>query len=218
MVRLDGDWKGFEAKHKNMRSKSRRLEKKIGEPFRYRVTGDPADVKQCLDEYIAIEQMGYKAGQGVSRKESIPFYHDLLPRMAERGELLFGMMYDGATVISAEISYVYQDQVYFALGTYNPEYSKLSPGTVSTARFIEYFHDKGFVEGDFLAGFAKYVNPWSFRIEKTVSVTIRQVNFKTGYLAARHLATTVKRKLKKRHAGKPKEAQSSADHTGEEKV
>ncbi len=209
MVRLDGDWKAFEAKHKNMRSKSRRLEKKIGDQFSYRVTGDPADVKKCLNEYIAIEQMGYKAGQGVSRKESIPFYHDLLPRLAERGELLFGMMYDGDTVISAEISYVYQDQVYFALGTYNPEYSKLSPGTVSTSRFIEYFHDKGFVEGDFLAGFAKYVNPWASRIEKTVSVTVRRVSLKTGYLAARHLATTAKIKLKRIYAGKPTKAHAA---------
>lgn len=197
IVRLDGVWEEFWGAHPNMRKKYRRIEKKIGDHFAYKVTGDPADIERCLNEYIAIEEAGYKAGQGVSRQEGLPFYRELFPRLAAKGQLYFGMMYDGDTVISAEISYVYLDRVYFALGTYNPEYSKLSPGTVSTSRFIQYFYGKGYVEGDFLAGFAHYINSWTSRIEKTTTVTIRRMGWVNGYLAVSHYGKRGISKLKR---------------------
>lgn len=196
IVALNGNWDAFEKKHPNMRKKSRRLENKIGEGFSYVVTSDPTDVERCLNEYIATEQAGWKANEGVSQENNQKFYHDLLPKLAAKGQLFFGMMYDGDQVISAEISYTYLDRVYFALGTYHPDYKKLSPGAVSTSRFIQYFYDKGYTEGDFLAGFAHYVNPWSSRREKTVDVVIRRMGAKNGYLALRHLLTKTKRKIK----------------------
>jgi len=197
IVRLDDDWSEFWQKHSNMRKKNRRMEKKIGDRFAYKVFSAPADVERCLNEYIATEQAGWKAGEGVSQSENQRFYHELLPKLAAKGQLFFGMMYDGDKVISAEISYVFMDRVYFALGTYNPDYKHLSPGTVSTSRFIRFFYDKGYVEGDFLAGFAEYVNPWACRIDKTINIAIRRMSCKTGYLALRHLMRMVKRKLKR---------------------
>lgn len=196
MVCLGGEWDDFWRAHGNMRRKNRRLEKKIGAAFSYRVTSDPADVERCLNEYIAVEAMGYKAGEGVSNEENQIFYHDLLPKLAQKGQVFFGMMYDGSNVISAEISYTYLDRVYFALGTYNPEYASCSPGTVSTSRFIQYFYGKGYKEGDFLAGFAHYVNPWACRQEKTTDVVIRRMGWKNWYVAARYIGRMIKNKLK----------------------
>ena len=196
IVRLDGSWNVFWNAHKNMRRKNRCMEKKIGGRFLYRVLSDPSDVERCLNEYIRIEKAGYKAGEGVSMPGNIPFYQDLLSRLAKKGQLFFGIMYDGETVISAEISYTYLDRVYFALGTYHPEYASFSPGTVSTSRFIQYFYNKEYVDGDFLAGFAHYVNSWAYRIEKTNNVTIRRMGWKNWYLAGLHLKRKMKTKLK----------------------
>ncbi len=187
IVALDGSWDEFAKAHSNMRSKDRRMQKRIGERLRFVVTGDPAHVDRCLDEYIATERMGWKAGKGVSGERGLKFYRDLLPKLAAKGQVYFGTLYDGDAVISAEISYVFKDRVYFALGTYNPDYEKLSPGTVSTSRFIRYFYGKGYVEGDFLAGFAHYVEPWAHRIEKTVDITIHRMGWRTGFLAVRQL-------------------------------
>jgi hypothetical protein len=196
IVSLAGEWDEFWQAHGNMRKKNRRLEKKIGAAFRYCVTSDPADVERCLNEYIAVEAMGYKAGEGVSNEANQIFYHDLLPKLAEKGQVFFGMMYDGAKVISAEISYTYLNRVYFALGTYNPEYASCSPGTVSTSRFIQYFYGKGYAEGDFLAGYAHYVNPWTCCQEKTRDVLIRRMGWKNWYIAFRYAARRIKNKLK----------------------
>ncbi len=196
MVRLDGEWDVFWKAHSNLRKSTRRLEKKIGDAFSYTVTGDPTDVERCLNEYIATEQASWKAGEAVSHPATQKLYHELLPKLAAKNQVFFGMMYDGDTVISAEISYVFQDRVYFAHGTYNQAYSKLSPGSVSTGRFIEYFYGKGYVEGDFLAGYAHYINGWASRIEKTSNITIRRMGLKMSYLALRHLGRKVHRKLK----------------------
>lgn len=202
IVQLDGDWDRFWQSHNNLRKKDRRLVNKIGDSFSYRVTGDPADVERCLKEYIATELSSWKAGEGVSREGNPEFYAELLPKLAEKGQLFFGMMYDGDTVISAEISYAYKDRVYFALGTYNPAYSKLSPGAVSTGRFMQYFYDKGYVDGDFLAGFAHYINPWASRIQNTKNTVIRRMGWKSWYLAGRHLLKKVKAKVKRIIASK----------------
>ncbi len=197
IVRLDGDGEAFWATHPNMRAKNRRMEKQIGNGFSYVVTNDPDDVDRCLSEYAATEQAGWKAGTGITREHGLQFYQDLLPRLADKGQLYFGTMYDGDTVISTEISYVFMKRVYFAFGTYNPEYSKLSPGTVSTARFIGFFFGKGYEEGDFLAGFAHYVNPWTSHIEKTTNITIRRMGWKNGCLAVLHLSGKVKSALRR---------------------
>ncbi len=197
IVRLDGEWEEFLAAHPNMRAKNRRMEKRIGNGFSYVVTSDPDAVERCLNEYAATERAGWKAGMGITREHGLQFYQDLLPRLAAKGQLYFGTMYDSDTVISTEISYVFMDRVYFALGTYNPEYSKLSPGTVSTSRFLEFFFATGYEEGDFLAGFAHYLNPWSSHIEKTTNITIRRMGWKIGYLAVLHFLGKAKSVLKR---------------------
>lgn len=213
IVRLDGRWAEFWAAHPNMRRINRRLEKRLGDRLAYAVTNDPSDVERCLDEYAATEQMGWKAGTGITREHGLPFYQELLPKMAANGRVYFGMLYDGDTVVSAEISYVFADRVYFALGTYNPAYATLSPGTVSTSRFIRFFHDKGYVEGDFLAGFAHYINAWAYRTEKTANIAIRRIGWVNMYLAATHfgqrLASKIKHALGRRNRDNDREKEGS---------
>lgn len=52
------------------------------------------------------------------------------------------------------------------------------------------------MEGDYLAGFADYVNPWASRLERTENVVVRKMSWKNGYLAGFHLAKKVKIMLK----------------------
>lgn len=191
IVKLDGEWDDFWEKHSNLRKKSRRLEKKIGKGFRYRISSDPADVEECLAAYIDVEMSGWKAGEGVSKPASQTYYRELLPKLAAKGQVFFCLMYDGDNVMTAELSFAYQQRVYFALGTYNDDYKKLSPGSVSAGKCIEFFFGKGYVDGDFLAGYASYINDWASEIDRTSNYTIRRLRLKTLYLAACHL----KRKL-----------------------
>lgn len=195
IVNLSGEWEDFWNAHRKLRKKCRRLERRIGENLRYRITNDPDDVQQCLDEYIATEKISWKKGEMVAGCEA--FYRDLMPVLAARGCLHFGMMYDGDTVVSIEVAYTYEDRVYFSHGTYAPDYAEMSPGAVNSCWFIQYFHGKGFTDGDYLAGYADYVSPWAYRQQETVDIVVRRLGWKNWYLAGCHLITRVLRRMKR---------------------
>ncbi len=185
---LSGEWEDFWNAHKKVRDKLRRIEKQLGDRLSLVVTSDSRDVDRCLDAYIATEQASMKAEEGHMRPEKERFYRELFPKLAAKDQLYFAMLYDGDQVIAVHISYVFGDRVYFALCTFNPEYSKLSPGLVLHFRFIEYFYGKGFAEGDFLAGYAHYLSPWASHSEQSANVLVRKVGWKNGLVALRNLA------------------------------
>ncbi|MDF7826773.1 GNAT family N-acetyltransferase [Pontiellaceae bacterium B12227] len=166
IVKLDGKWEDFWMGHRKLRKKSRRLEKVLGDNLRYEVNCDPGDVEYCLNSYIAIELISWKAGEYVAQEEKQKFYRELFPKFSAKGRLYFGILYDKDKPISVEVAYVFKDQVYFAHGTYDPDYAGLSAGTVNSSRLLEFFNGQGYLEGDFLAGYAGYNNPWASRIEK----------------------------------------------------
>ncbi|RKX47335.1 MAG: hypothetical protein DRP64_01370 [Verrucomicrobia bacterium] len=184
---LDGDWDAFWNAHHHVRGKNRRIEKQLGDRLSFFITSDPEDVDRCLDAYIATEQASTKTQASLMWQEKQRFYRELFPKLAEKGRLYFAMLYDRDTVIAAHVSYVFDDRVYFALCTFNPEYGKFSPGLVLHFRFIQFFHGKGYSEGDFLAGYAHYLNPWASYSEKTVNIQVRKIGWKNGYVVMRHL-------------------------------
>lgn len=190
IVKLDGEWEDFWGNHRKLRKKCRRLERALGENLIYRIVDDPAEAEQCLEQYIAAETGSWKEGDMVAKNRA--FYQDLHPKLAEKGRLVFGMMYDRDSVVSIEVAYTYLDRVYFCHGTYLPAYADLSPGMVNSCWFIKHFHGKGFVEGDYLAGFSGYVNPWAYRNEPTRQIMIRKMGWKNIYLGAFHLAKKIK--------------------------
>ena len=195
IVKLDGDWDAFWMSHKKLRKHTRKLEKQLGENLVYKIMSNPADVEHCLNAYIATELISWKAGQFVSHPQKQRFYHDLFPRLAAAGRLHFGMLYDRDKVVSVEVAYSFGNRVYFAHGTYDPEYSALSPGQINSAWLIQSFHGKHYTVGDYLAGFSSYNNHWAHRIEKSVDIVVRRMGWKNDYLAVRHLARQIKRRL-----------------------
>lgn len=201
IVKLDGAWEDFWNEHRKLRKRCRRLERKLAEGLTYKIISDPADVETCLNEYVATEKISWKQGGMVAKKGD--FYQELLPKLAEKQQLYFGMMYDGNTVVSIEVAYAYMDRVYFSHGTYSPDYADLSPGAVNSCWFIKSFHDRGFVEGDYLAGFADYVSPWAYRHEETVDIVIRRMGYKNWCLALIYLGKKVKGKLRDMRCARP---------------
>jgi hypothetical protein len=194
IIKLDGEWEDFWGQHRKLRKKCGRLERRI-ENLSYHISNDPAEVDQYLQQYIETEIKSWKEGEMVAYHRK--FYADLLPKLAGQGKLWFGVMRDGDTVVSVEIAYSHLDKIYFSHGTYLPEYAEHSPGMVNSCWLIKHFHGKGFTEGDYLAGFADYVNAWVYRIERTRNVTIHRMGWRNQYLAAWHMLGKLKRRFQK---------------------
>ncbi len=205
IVNLSGNWPDFEAKHRNLRKKAKRIEKKLTNGYAYKIYHKVEDMQACLEKYIKTELSSWKANMGVSDKKFSGIYAELLLKLARKNRVYFGVLYDGNDVVSIEMSYVYLNTVYFAHGTYNPAYRNLSPGSVSTSKFIEFFHGKNYIDGDFLAGYAFYISSWAERMESTKNIEVFKVNKFFFYCAFFSLLIKIKKKLikyKKKLTGK----------------
>ncbi|TQV88713.1 GNAT family N-acetyltransferase [Aliikangiella coralliicola] len=192
LVDLSGSWENFQQQHRNMRKKAKRMKKKLGDGFSYKVYNKHEDMSRCIDLYVSTESAGWKANKGVSENNNQKFYREVLPLLAKKGQVYFGILFDHDTPVSAEMSYVYLDTVYFAHGAFHPDYKHLSPGSVSTSMSIEYFHGKNYRDGDFLAGYADYVNPLAYKQDPTKDTVV----FKVNYIFVYYLIDTFFRKTK----------------------
>jgi len=62
--------------------------------------------------------------------------------------------------------------VYFSDGCYDQAYNKYSPGMVSTSFFIKHFYGNIYKKGDFLCGYAGYLDGWSDSLVKTHRIDV----------------------------------------------
>lgn len=176
IVNLQGTWLDFWNSHRNLRKKYKRMKNRLGENFSYQVFHKPEDMEKCIEYYINTELKSWKSGMGISDSEGQKFYKIFLNKIAYKNQAFFGILFDKKNPVAVELNYVYKDMVYFAQGTFDPKYKNLSPGTVSTSMFIEYFFEKGYSKGDFLAGYADYVNPLASEILSTNHISIYKIN------------------------------------------
>ena len=180
MINLNQSWQEFWDAHKKMRKKVRKVEK----DFEGRVSFDveTQDFEKALNLYIDLESRSWKYEQkiGISKHpDTIQFYREFFKYLAERNRLFVGFLKVDGEVISAEVAYTQGKQAYFSHGCYDDRFANYSPGMVSTAYFLQYFFEKDFEEGDYLSGYAGYLNDWADRIQKTMRVDIRQSSINT---------------------------------------
>jgi len=174
MVDLSQTWEAFSGPHKKMRKRIRKMSKDFGEAFEFKVYNG-TDIEQYLNEYIQLEQKSWKGAKniGISKHQfSTTFYQKFLAQLGQNNAVYFGFIYISGQLVSGEIAYAYNETIYFAHGSYDPEYKKYSPGMVSTALLIKALCNKGYKQGDFLAGFANYINPWAHKLVTTERLTI----------------------------------------------
>jgi hypothetical protein len=127
-----------------------------------------------LDSYLEIERNSWKFGsQGISKNNEVKnFYTALANRLPEKQFYIGILSLDGKPV-SGEIAYTQTDTGYFCHGWYESYYKTYSPGMVSTSLFIQFFMDSNtFSKGDFLCGYAGYLDAWSDNICHTQRVDI----------------------------------------------
>lgn len=174
VIDLAQSWDNFAAQHKKMRKKMRKMARDYGDDFEFKFYNG-ADYETHLNQYIELEQKSWKGKYkiGISKSEIIThFYQHLFKRLAQQKSLFFGFIYIKGKLVSGEIAYAYKDTIYFSHGSFDPAYQKYSPGMVSTALFIKKLCGQQYRRGDFLTGFASYINPWAKEFTETQRLTV----------------------------------------------
>jgi CelD/BcsL family acetyltransferase involved in cellulose biosynthesis len=191
IVALDQPWEARWSAHRKMRKKVARMQTAFGDRLRFEVVDGAGNWRDYLKIYIEIESRGWKAGRvGISKDAcTLSFYQDLFQSLANRNQICFGILSVDNQPVAVEIAYLQDLVVYFAHGTFDEAFSRYSPGMVSTALFLRHFHNGQWREGDYLAGYAGYVVPWSDRVVSSRRVIIRRLSAHVLYsLAAKGLS------------------------------
>ena len=172
-INLNLNWDEYLSSHKKMRKKLSRIERKYTDRLRFEITENSLD---ALEVFKTIELKSWKSGNvGICRNQNTQdFYSRLLDKISQHKThtMTIGILYADNTPISGEIAYTSLENVYFCHGCYDTSYSELSPGMVSTAYFLKYFMNTNHKHGDFLCGYASYLNAWSDKITETVKIDI----------------------------------------------
>ena len=184
-INLKQSWQAYLMKHKKMRKKINRLINHHGHSISFRIFDNNLD---ALETYKKIESKSWKSGKlGISRNaNTYRFYQGICQSISESNTLAMkiGILYIDDTPISAEIAYTCNKDVYFCHGCYDEDYATYSPGMISTAYFIQSFMDKDYHTGDFLCGYADYLQAWSDNTIKTKQIDIynNTLNVKVFFL------------------------------------
>ena len=177
ILNLNKDWDEYWQSHRKMRKKLYRIEKEFNHEFEFKVgTGI-----ELLNDYISIEKSSWKRGKlGITKS---PNTHDFYLEMANnlKQDFYVGILYIQGEPVSGEIAYHCNGTVYFCHGCYAETFSRYSPGMISTSLFLKYFMQRDtFHHGDFLCGYAGYLNAWSDETVKTQRIDIYRPNWITG--------------------------------------
>lgn len=172
-INLNLNWEEYLSSHKKMRKKLSRIEKKYINRIRFEVSENSID---ALETFKKTERNSWKSGKvGICRDQNTQdFYNRLQEKISQNTSLTMtiGILYVDNTPISGEIAYTSLENVYFCHGCYDKSYAELSPGMVSTAYFLKYFMNKDYAHGDFLCGYAGYLDAWSDQITETIKIDI----------------------------------------------
>lgn len=199
IIDLSLSWDEFWSAHPKMRKKVRKMEKDFSSGLHFSLIEDHALV---FDVYSKLESLSWKKGKvGVTKNaESCGFYKTLFERLSLKNKLLLGVLYlddnkhligdlsadsladNKVTLVSAEIAYMQDDEVFFCHGCYNDNFKKYSPGMVSTSYFLKYFFTQDtYKRGDFLCGYAGYLDAWSQTVVETHCVDIYRTTFRVRF-------------------------------------
>lgn len=161
VIHFKESWEDFWSAHPKMRRKVKKMEKDFSENISFVI--ENVDSVSAVKQYAELEQKSWKKGKvGVSKNhKTLDFYNNLAAKAAEKNKIFFGFLCVDGVPVSAEIAYVHGDTAYFCHGCYDDAYKKYSPGMVSTSYFLQYFFAKDVRYGDFLCGYAGYLNAWA---------------------------------------------------------
>ncbi len=182
LIDLTMSWQAFWDQHRKMRKRVRKMEKTLAENFRFEVIERPQEILQSLQDYIDLEKRSWKleAKVGIGKDaQTIAFYRDYFSQLALKNKIKFGFLYNGEQLVSAEIAYIEAEQVFFSHGCYDNQFKQLSPGMVSTSLFLKHFFEGKYQTGDFLGGFAQYINPWASELLPSINIIVIKVSPKT---------------------------------------
>jgi CelD/BcsL family acetyltransferase involved in cellulose biosynthesis len=203
-VSTAGGWDAYRAQRSRKFLKELgRLRRRLAErgTLELSVHTEPAGLDAALEEFVAIESSGWKAGTGTaiaSRQASRRFYADIARWAAERGWLRLAFLRLDGRAIAAEFDLACAGALYSLKCGFDTEYRAFGPGQLLTHDCVKLAFDEGLASYEFLGTDEHYKLNWTGTTRERVRVKSfpRTVSGDLSAVA-RHYARPVVRRLRR---------------------
>ncbi|MEZ2128029.1 MULTISPECIES: GNAT family N-acetyltransferase [unclassified Sinorhizobium] len=158
--RVAGDWANgtawLNAQSKKTRQNYRRSIKILQESgeIRFRLVGDGEPVQPILDRLAILKRkwLATHARQSQLFDEGAPILAALVQALADQGLLRIFVLECNDVVIAVSVNFVQRNTMMAFVTTYDPDFSRGSPGMVLMMDYIMWSIDQGLSTVDFLCG------------------------------------------------------------------
>lgn len=177
-IKISGDFENYlQTVSANHRANFRRRQRKLQENCKVKmeIATTPAQVENGFDEMFALHQKRWAQREGASafnNETSRLFHRGVAKTLAESDIVrIFSLKCDGQTV-AALYCFLYDNRLMYYQAGFDIEYESQSVGLVLMGMLLQYCHEQGYSEFDFLRGEEEYKFRWTKTTRATVAVEI----------------------------------------------
>jgi len=141
------------------------------------VVGSGPDLPRVLEECFALETLGWKGRRGSpirSRPDTLQFYSELAAAAAAAGRLALYTLRLNSTLIAFEYCLRHNDRIDLLKESYNPEFSRYSPGSVLRLLLLQREIESGRARRYHIGQVSEWKQRWATRQEPCCHLRIYQ--------------------------------------------
>jgi len=159
---------------RTLRNQQHRLDRMSSEGLRIRVIEHPEAEPLLLEKFISLERLKRVQGKPIAPlfADAPDLFQFLFDSLGPQGWLYAALMEVGKDAIAFQFGFRCGDSLWDYSKAYNPDFSRLSPGTMLVPAILDYGFARGYREYDFLRGEEEYKMQWSTGIHQTWRVVI----------------------------------------------
>ncbi len=164
---------------KNLRRSIRNLERDYGK-VKLKRHEEFGSVKEAMQVFFDLHQKRWnlkKLSGAFAAKEVREFYVDVAERFDSNGWLSLYFLTVNDEPIAAQYCFEYDQKMYYALGGFNPDYSKYSVGNIIFIKILEKCIQNKLKEYDLLKGSELYKFKFTSTYRRNLSVTFVNKRF-----------------------------------------
>lgn len=177
-IKISGDFESYlQTVSSNHRANFRRRQRKLNDTCKLtmEIATTPAQVEKDFDTLFALHQKRWTQREGTSafnNETSRRFHRRVAKMMAENNVArIFSLKCDDKTV-AALYCFLYDHRLMYYQAGFDIDYESQSVGLVLMGMILQYCHEQGYSEFDFLRGEEEYKFRWTKTMRATVAAEI----------------------------------------------
>jgi hypothetical protein len=157
-----------------LRNQQSRLNRLSSEGLRVRIIEHPEAEPLLMEKLIALERLKLVDGKPIPSLfgDAPKVFQTLFDTLGPQGWIYAALMELGDRPIAFQVGFRCGNALWDYSKAYDPEYSRLSPGTMLIPAVLEYGYSGGYREYDFLRGEEPYKLRWSTGFHSTWRVIV----------------------------------------------